>query len=148
MMAYEYVGKVEEDEEKQCSGLEALQKEADEDYDDEDEYEEDEDEDYDEDEDDEEDEEEDYEEAVSNEEESEEDRLLFHKEQQCLLLVLEARKFLASIVAFREKQDRDAWDERNKADSLAKMTTGRLSIQEIQVFSLSLSSIYEVNLTY
>jgi len=70
---------------------------------------------------------------AANEEETEEDRLLFYKERQCLLLVLEARKLLASMIAVREKQDRDAWDEKNKADNLAKMTAGRLSVQEIQV---------------
>jgi hypothetical protein len=69
---------------------------------------------------------------AANEEETEEDRLLFYKERECLLLVLEARKLLASMIAVREKQDKDAWDEKIRKEQLDKMASGRLSVQEIQ----------------
>jgi len=69
---------------------------------------------------------------AANEEETEEDRLLFYKERECLLLVLEARKLLASMIAIREKQDQEAWDEKNRREQLDKMASGRLSVQEIQ----------------
>jgi Ras GTPase-activating-like protein IQGAP2/3 len=69
---------------------------------------------------------------AANEEESEEDRLLFYKERQCILLVLEARKLLASMIAIREKQDQEAWDEKIRKENMDKIISGRLSVQEIQ----------------
>jgi len=69
---------------------------------------------------------------AASEEETEEDRLLFYKERECILLVLEARKLLASMIAIREKQDQEAWDEKIRREQLEKVLHGRLSVQEIQ----------------
>lgn len=69
---------------------------------------------------------------AADEEETEEDRLLFYKERECILLVLEARKLLASMIAIREKQDQEAWEEKIRREQLDKVLHGRLSVQEIQ----------------
>jgi len=69
---------------------------------------------------------------AADEEETEEDRLLFYKERECILLVLEARKLLASMIAIREKQDQEAWEEKIRREQLDKVLHGLLSVQEIQ----------------
>lgn len=64
--------------------------------------------------------------------ESEEDRLLFYKQRECCVLLLEARRILACMVAIREKQDEDAWAQKRAREAEMKKKSGRMSCQEIQ----------------
>eukprot|EP01100_Stratorugosa_tubuloviscum_P003617 TRINITY_DN187_c1_g2_i1.p1 TRINITY_DN187_c1_g2~~TRINITY_DN187_c1_g2_i1.p1 ORF type:complete len:825 (+),score=410.29 TRINITY_DN187_c1_g2_i1:219-2693(+) len=68
----------------------------------------------------------------SSEEESEEDRLLFFKERECALLLLEARRILASMLQLREKRDEEAWNEKRKLEEELRKKTGNMAVQEIQ----------------
>ena len=61
-----------------------------------------------------------------------EDKLLFYKERECLLLLLEARKLLATMLRHKENEAREKWDARLKLEELEKKKSGRLSVQEIQ----------------
>jgi len=69
---------------------------------------------------------------AASEEETEEDRLLFYKERECILLVLEARKLLSCMITIREAQDEEEWRKKLAQLNLEKMSAGRLSVQEIQ----------------
>jgi hypothetical protein len=70
--------------------------------------------------------------AFGEQTESLEDKLLFFKERECLLLLLEARKLLATLLQHKEAQVREKWDARNMLEELEKKRSGRLSVQEIQ----------------
>jgi len=69
---------------------------------------------------------------ASSEEETEEDRLLFYKERECILLLLEARRILSCMIDIREKEDREAWIQKKKLEEEEKKLTGKMTVQEIQ----------------
>eukprot|EP01095_Lingulamoeba_sp_RSL-Kostka_P012243 TRINITY_DN481_c0_g2_i1.p1 TRINITY_DN481_c0_g2~~TRINITY_DN481_c0_g2_i1.p1 ORF type:complete len:902 (+),score=391.29 TRINITY_DN481_c0_g2_i1:61-2766(+) len=71
------------------------------------------------------DEDEDYEYSIQ-------DKLLFYKERECLLLLLEARKLLSSMIFRKEKYIEQKLKEREELDLAKKKKTGRMSVQEIQ----------------
>lgn len=61
-----------------------------------------------------------------------EDKILFYKERECLLLLLEARKVLASMIAKKEALDQKLHRERRERVENEKKISGRLTVQEIQ----------------
>jgi hypothetical protein len=61
-----------------------------------------------------------------------EDKILFYKERECLLLLLEARKVLASMITKKEAADEKLRRERREREEAEKKRTGRLTVQEIQ----------------
>lgn len=60
------------------------------------------------------------------------DKVLFYKERECLLLLLEARKVLASMILIKEKETEKLWEKRRADDLSKKQQTGKMNIQEIQ----------------
>ena len=61
-----------------------------------------------------------------------EDKILFYKERECLLLLLEARKALATMILRTEKQHASKHRERKLREEAEKKATGKLTVQEIQ----------------
>jgi Ras GTPase-activating-like protein IQGAP2/3 len=71
--------------------------------------------------------------AASNDpEETDEDRLLYYKERECCVLLLEARRILSCMVDLREKEDEEAWKQKRLLEEKNKKETGKMSCQEIQ----------------
>jgi len=64
--------------------------------------------------------------------ESLEDKILFFKERECLLLLLEARRVLSSMITRKEKQTQKKWEEKLDQERMRKKQTGRMTIQEVQ----------------
>lgn len=61
-----------------------------------------------------------------------EDKILFYKERECLLLLLEARKLLASMIAKKEAETAEAVRRKRRREQDEKERAGRLTVQEIQ----------------
>ena len=59
------------------------------------------------------------------------DKILFYKERECLLLLLEARKLLSSMVTRKEIEMDKAVREKRRREKEAKERSGRLTVQEI-----------------
>jgi len=60
------------------------------------------------------------------------DKILFYKERECLLLLLEARKVLAQMIQSKEIETAKRVAEKRKREEEEKKRTGRLTVQEIQ----------------
>eukprot|EP01094_Clydonella_sp_ATCC50884_P007638 TRINITY_DN1685_c0_g1_i1.p1 TRINITY_DN1685_c0_g1~~TRINITY_DN1685_c0_g1_i1.p1 ORF type:complete len:877 (+),score=470.13 TRINITY_DN1685_c0_g1_i1:156-2786(+) len=67
-----------------------------------------------------------------DEEETLADRVLFYKERECLLLLLEARKLLSSMLSKSEALTRERLAQREREEEEAKKRSGKLTVQEIQ----------------
>lgn len=60
------------------------------------------------------------------------DKILFFKERECLLLLLESRRLLASMIAIKQKQTAILIEQKAAADFASKQKTGKMTVQEIQ----------------
>lgn len=60
------------------------------------------------------------------------DKILFYKERECLLLLLEARKLLCSMITRREAVTQRLLEEKRLLEEEERKRGGRLSVQEIQ----------------
>mmetsp|Transcript_22707 Transcript_22707/g.89808 ORF Transcript_22707/g.89808 Transcript_22707/m.89808 type:complete len:920 (-) Transcript_22707:110-2869(-) len=78
------------------------------------------------------DEEEAAEKDISGADLSLDDKILFYKERECLLLLLEARKLLCSMITRREAVTQRLLDEKRRLEEEERKRSGRLSVQEIQ----------------
>jgi hypothetical protein len=61
-----------------------------------------------------------------------EDKILFYKERECLLLLLEARKALATMILRTERNHEKKHIERRLKEESEKKKAGKLTVQEIQ----------------
>lgn len=69
---------------------------------------------------------------IQGEQYSLEDKILFYKERECLLLLLEARKLLASMVSKHHRNIMQRLEEKLRQEELDRIRGGRLCVQEIQ----------------
>lgn|SRR3990167_3449933 len=61
-----------------------------------------------------------------------EDKILFYKERECLLLLLESRKLLASMIYKKEQLHERLRKEKRQREEDEKKRAGKLNVQEIQ----------------
>ena len=77
---------------------------------------------------------------------TEDDIVVFGKERDCMVLLLEARKLLERIVSGKEELDKAAWAEKRRLEDEEKKRTGDLSVQEIQAMLQSQQDEDEIDL--